>query len=270
MAGAASSRRKATSKVDPFGYDPEFHASARPVAEFLYRTYWRVDTEGLEHIPAKGPALIVGNHSGGIPFDAAMITAAVDLEHPQHRLVRYLYDKFVEGMPLVGDAYKRLGSVPATVQNARLLLRHGDLVGIFPEGVAGVAKGVLQRYRVQPFRSSFVRLAVEENVPVIPVAVVGAEETYPIVGKLQKLGGLTQLLNVPYIPVTPLFPLFGLLGVIPLPSKWHIRFGAPIHLADEAPKVGMRKLWYRQTAEKLRRELQGTLHEMLAARESLF
>jgi 1-acyl-sn-glycerol-3-phosphate acyltransferase len=270
VARASTVKKTSTPAVDPFGYDPEFHASVRPISEFFYRTYWRVHTDGLENIPATGAALIVGNHSGGIPFDAAMITAAVDLEHPQHRLVRYLYDKFVEGMPLVGDAYRRLGSLPASVDNARLLLRHHELVGIFPEGVAGVAKGVMQRYRLQPFRSSFVRLAVEENVPLIPVTVVGAEEIYPIVGKLTTLGGLTQLLSVPYIPVTPLFPLLGPLGVIPLPTKWHIRFGEPIWLTKDAPKASARKVWYRSTAERIRRDMQATLHQMLAQRESMF
>ncbi|MFI5367369.1 MAG: 1-acyl-sn-glycerol-3-phosphate acyltransferase, partial [Candidatus Binatia bacterium] len=105
-------RRKAP--PDPFGSDPEFQARVRPVAEFFYRRYWRVQTEGLEHIPHTGPALLVGNHSGGIPLDAAMIAAAVDLDHPQHRLVRFLYDRFVASLPLVGDWYNRMGAALAS------------------------------------------------------------------------------------------------------------------------------------------------------------
>jgi 1-acyl-sn-glycerol-3-phosphate acyltransferase len=265
----ASTRR--TGAVDPFGYDPDVHAKLRPLAELLYRRYWRVQCDGLEHIPDSGPALIVANHSGAIPLDAAMISAAVDLDHPQHRLVRFLYDRFVAGMPFVGDFYKRLGSVVASLDNAKRLLEHDDLVGIFPEGVAGVAKGIGQRYQLQPFHTGFVRLSVELRVPVIPTVVVGAEETYPVIGKLTHLGPLKQLLSVPYVPVTPLFPLLGAIGMIPLPTRWHIRFGPPIELwgAGNGRRAPAAKRAH-ALAEETRRLLQSMLHTLLAERESFF
>jgi 1-acyl-sn-glycerol-3-phosphate acyltransferase len=269
---AAPTRKRRTIPPDPFGHDPQFHARLRPIAAFLYRRYWRVRTDGLEHIPESGPALLVGNHSGGIPLDAVMIGAAVDLEHPQHRLVRFLYDRFVAGMPLVGDFYRRLGSVVASFENAHTLLAHGHLVGIFPEGVAGVAKGIGQRYRLQPFHTSFVRLSLQLRVPIIPTAVVGAEETYPVIGKWQRLGPLQELLNVPYVPVTPLFPLFGILGVVPLPTRWHIRFGAPIRPYEERRR-GARlppERTLRQLADQTRLHIQKMLHTLLAERESIF
>ncbi|MBI3782746.1 MAG: 1-acyl-sn-glycerol-3-phosphate acyltransferase, partial [Deltaproteobacteria bacterium] len=112
-------------------------------------------------------------------------------------------------MPLVGTFYNRLGSVVASLANARRLLEHGDVVGIFPEGVAGVSKGIAHRYELQPFHTGFVRLAIELRVPVVPVVVVGAEETYPVIAKVQALGRLRELLNIPYVPVTPFFPLLG-------------------------------------------------------------
>ena len=267
----APRRRRRTTPPDPFGHDPQFQARVRPIAEFLYRRYWRVRTDGLEHIPGNGPALLVGNHSGGIPLDAAMIGAAVDLDHPQHRLVRFLYDRFVAGMPLVGDFYRRLGSVVASFDNAHTLLQQGHLVGIFPEGVAGVAKGIGQRYRLQPFHTSFVRLSLELRVPIIPTAVVGAEETYPVIGKLRRLGPLQDVLNVPYVPVTPLFPLFGILGAVPLPTRWHIRFGAPIRPYEgrrttrRPPPQTLRRL-----ADQTRLHIQTMLHTLLAERESMF
>jgi 1-acyl-sn-glycerol-3-phosphate acyltransferase len=267
-APAAAHRRRRP--ADPFGYDPAFHARVRPAAEFLYRRYWRVETHGLEHVPAEGPALIVGNHSGGIPFDAAMITTAVDLHHPQHRLVRFLYDRFVADMPLVGNAYNRLGAVLASYRNAYRLLQTGALVGIFPEGVAGVAKGIGQRYRVQPFHTGFVRLSLSLQVPIVPVAVVGAEEIYPVIGKWTRLGPLKDVLNVPYIPITPLFPLFGLAGALPLPTKWHIRFGPPIRLYLDPKLRPTRGQSTARLAERVRRRIQAMLHEMLAQRESLF
>ncbi len=267
---AAPRPRRRRAPADPFGYDPAFHARVRPLTEFFYRRYWRVETHGVEHVPAEGPALIVGNHSGGIPLDAAMIAAAVDLEHPQHRLVRFTYDRFVADMPLMGDLYNRLGAVPASYRNSYRLLQSGALVGIFPEGVAGVAKGIGRRYRVQRFHTGFIRLSLSLQVPIVPVAVVGAEETYPVIGKWTQLGPFKELLNVPYIPVTPFFPLFGVLGAVPLPTKWHIRFGPPVHFGSDPTVRATRRLAAARLAERVRRRVQAMLHEMLAERESLF
>lgn len=270
-AARSSKRPRKRPPPDPFGYDHEFHNKVRPFGEFLYRRYWRVQAGGIEHVPDSGAALIVANHSGGIPFDATMIGTAIDLEHPQHRLVRFLYDRFVAAMPLIGDFYNRMGSVVASSENARRLLERGDLVGIFPEGVAGVAKGIGQRYRLQPFHSGFVRLSLSLRVPIIPTAVVGAEEIYPVIGKWERLGRLKELLNVPYVPVTPLFPLFGVFGMIPLPTKWHIRFGEPIHLYEG--RQAQRRLQTKTVhamAEQVRRHVQAMVHELLAERESIF
>lgn len=257
--------------ADAFGYDPAFHARIRPLAEFLYRRYWRVQTDGLEHVPASGAALIVGNHSGGIPFDATMIGTAIDLDHPQHRLVRFLYDRFVAAMPLVGDFYNRVGATVASSQNARRLLEGGALVGIFPEGVEGVAKGIWESYRLRPFHTGFIRLSLQLRVPIIPTAVVGAEEIYPVIGKWQRLGPLKELLNVPYIPVTPLFPLLGIIGMVPLPTKWHIRFGRPMRFyeSERLPRRPSRSA-IRALAERVRRRTQAMVHELLAERESVF
>lgn len=255
---------------DPFGYSRRLHDQVRPLAEFFYRRYWRVETTGVENIPSSGAALVVGNHSGAIPLDAAMLVAAVDLDHPQHRLLRFLYDPFVSGMPLVGDFYSRMGSVVASYDNARVLLRRGDLVGIFPEGVEGVAKGVGRRYQVQRFRTGFVRLSLELRVPVVPVAIVGAEETYPVIGRWTAGGLFTKLLNVPYLPVTPFFPLFGVLGVIPLPTRWRVRFGEPLHLyAEPGVDRGSRRCVEALT-ERVRRQIQGMVHRLLAERNSVF
>ena len=271
LASAPAPPRRRKPKADPFGYDPALHARVRPLAEFLYRRYWRVQTDGIEHIPGRGAALIVSNHSGGIPFDATMIATAVDLEHPQHRLVRFLYDRFVASMPYIGEFYDKMGSTVASSQNARRLLETGALVGIFPEGVQGVAKGIWESYHLQRFHHGFVRLSLQLRVPIIPTAVVGAEEIYPVIGKWKNLGPLKELLNVPYVPVTPLFPLFGLLGMIPLPTKWHIRFGAPIRLYEgrRTPQAPQRRAVH-ALAERVRREVQGMVHELLAERDSVF
>jgi 1-acyl-sn-glycerol-3-phosphate acyltransferase len=264
-------RTKKQPARDAFGYDPEVHARVRPLAEFLYRRYWRVQSDGIENVPGHGAALIVSNHSGGIPLDATMIATAIDMEHPQHRLVRFLYDRFVAAMPFVGEFYNKMGSTVASFQNARRLLEAGEIVGIFPEGVEGVAKGIWESYHLQRFHHGFVRLSLQLGVPIIPTAVVGAEEIYPVIGKWKNLGPLKELLNVPYVPVTPLFPLLGPLGMIPLPTKWHIRFGAPIRFYENrriarTPQPRM----VHTLAERVRQQVQGMVHELLAERESVF
>ena len=257
-------------EIDPFGYDPAVHDMVRPIVRFLFERYWRVRVDGLEHVPSRGAALIVSNHSGAIPFDAAMIGAALDLGLKPPRLARFLYDRFVSDMPLVGQLYSKVGSVPASYDNAATLLRHGDLVGVFPEGVAGVAKGFARRYRLQSFRTGFVRLSLAYRVPIIPVAVVGAEETYPVIGKWQQLGPLKSLLNVPYVPVTPLFPWLGLLGAVPLPSRWHIRFGAPVTFHRDLRRLRVSSHTSALLAQNVRRQIQTMVHELLAARGSVF
>jgi 1-acyl-sn-glycerol-3-phosphate acyltransferase len=167
--------------------------------------------------------------------------------------------------------YNRLGSTVASLANARRLLESGALVGIFPEGVEGVAKGIWQSYRLQRFHTGFIRLSLELRLPIIPTAVVGAEEIYPVIGKWERLGPLKQLLNVPYVPVTPLFPLFGIFGMIPLPTKWHIRFGAPIrfYTNPRLTRTQTSKTVHR-LADRVRTQLQGMVHELLAERESVF
>ena len=271
VSAAREAQRQRRAHPDPFGYDSDFHARVRPLAEFLYRRYWRVHTEGLEHVPESGAALIVSNHSGAIPFDATMIGTAIDLDHPQHRLVRFLFDRFVAGMPFVADFYSRMGSAVASLENGQRLLQSGALVGIFPEGVEGVAKGIWNSYRLQRFHTGFVRLSLLLRVPIIPAAVVGAEEIYPVIGKWQRLGPLKELLNVPYVPVTPLFPLLGILGAVPLPTKWRIRFGEPLRLyANSKLPRTLPQSKARALAEEVRVHIQSMVHGLLAERESIF
>jgi len=256
---------------DPFGVDPALLQRTRPLSEFLYRCYWRVRTEGIENVPRTGAALIIANHSGGLPLDAGMIAAAVAIEHPQHRLVRFLYGRFVAEMPVVAELFNRLGATVASVENARRLLKMGAVVGLFPEGVEGVAKSIWRRYELQPFHSSFIRLSLALRVPIIPAAVVGAEEAYPVIGKLDRLGPLRKILNVPYIPVTPLFPWLGVLGMIPLPTKLYIRFGAPLrYYSDIRLRRPQHDTAVRKLAEQARRHVQAMVDELLAERESIF
>ena len=223
--GAPAPSRPPREDVDPFGLDLAFRTQVLPVFEFMFERYWRVDVSGLQHVPAAGSALVVANHSGAVPADAFMLAAALTLRHPARRSLRVLYDKFVDQLPLIGPLYRRLGAVSASLANAELLLRRGELVGLFPEGIAGVEKRCTERYRLRPFKTGTARLSVRTGTPVVPVAIVGAEEAYPVVARLYRAG---RLVGLPWIPVTPTFPLCGVAGALPLPTKWSMQFGAPI------------------------------------------
>jgi 1-acyl-sn-glycerol-3-phosphate acyltransferase len=250
---------------DEFGFDPEFRARAMPLFRVLYEKYWRVDARGARHVPKNGPVIMVANHSGALPFDATMIACALE-EARYPRPTRFLYDRFVENLPWVPSFYKKAGGVVASLENAARLLEKGELIGLFPEGVSGLSKLYSERYVLQPFSGGFIRLALRFGAPIVPVAVVGAEEIYPLVGRLKGLG---RLLGAPYLPVTPFFPLLGPLGLIPLPTKWQIRFGKPIVLPPP-PHLRLDGTAVRAMAEQVRRRVQTMVRALLRERDSVF
>jgi 1-acyl-sn-glycerol-3-phosphate acyltransferase len=258
------SRRRVV-KADEFGLDEEFLGQALPLFRLLYEKYWRVEARGVRHVPRSGPTILVANHSGAIPFDATMIACALDEAH-HPRPTRFLYDRFVEDLPWIPQLYRRAGGVVASHANAQRLLEKGELVGLFPEGVPGLAKLYSERYVLQPFSTGFVRLALRYRAAIVPVAVVGAEEIYPLVGRMRGVG---KLLGIPYLPVTPFFPVLGPLGMIPLPTKWIIRFGRPIIL--DVPG-GQRHdgATVRAAAERLRRCVQQMVRGLLRERDGIF
>jgi 1-acyl-sn-glycerol-3-phosphate acyltransferase len=263
-AAAPAPQSKPATAPDPFGLDRAYRATWLPMLRFLFERYWRIEVSGLEHVPSRGQALIASNHSGALPVDAFMLAAALELQHPEHRVLRVLYDKFVDALPFIGPIYSRLGAVRASFANAEDLLRRGELVGLFPEGIAGVEKRFTERYRLQPFKSGTARLSVRTGSPIVPVAIVGAEEAYPVMARLYRVG---NLIGVPWIPVTPLFPLFGLAGALPLPSHWHIRFCEPIMPPAE---VHSEEDAVTELTRKLRLAIAVTLADMLARRHSVF
>ncbi|MFC0551998.1 lysophospholipid acyltransferase family protein [Planotetraspora thailandica] len=220
-------RRRVTGdyEIDEFGFDPELNDKVlleliRPI----YRHWFRVETLGVRNVPADSGALVVANHSGTLPVDALMMQVA--LHDEAHRAVRLLGAHLVYQLPVLGHLSRKTGHTLATPEDADRLLRKGELVGVFPEGFKGVGKPFSQRYKLQRFgRGGFVTAAIRAGVPIVPCAIVGAEEIYPKIGDFPMLA---RMLGVPYLPVTPFFPLLGPLGLIPLPSKWLIEFGEPI------------------------------------------
>ena len=206
-------RRRFTGEydTDEWGLDWEFLEMIRPFFTFLYKYYWRVEATGLEHIPDYERALIVSNHSGQLPFDGAMIGAAVLLEHPSQRLVRNLYADWFPTLPFLAPLFEKMGQTLASVENGCRLLEQEELVAVYPEGYKGVGKLYKDRYRLARFgRGGFVRMALETEAPMIPAAVVGAEETYI---SLAKSDLVAKLIGFPYFPISPTWPWLGLLGL---------------------------------------------------------
>jgi 1-acyl-sn-glycerol-3-phosphate acyltransferase len=256
-------------QVDDFGHDPELvdHVLA-PLLRPLYKQWWRVEVRGLEHVPSSGAALVVGNHAGALPFDAMMVALAVHDEHPAHRTLRMLAADLAFTLPVVAPLARKSGSTLACEEDAERLLGSGELVGVWPEGYKGLGKPFRERYRLQRFgRGGFVELALRTGAPIVPVAVVGSEEIYPMVGNLKRLG---RLLGLPYLPVTPTFPLLGPLGAVPLPSKWLIEFCPPIETAGYGPDAVLDPMVVFDLTDQVRDTIQRTINKNLAARGSVF
>lgn len=255
-------------EVDAFGRDPEFENKLRPFFDFLYQKYWRVSVEGIENLPARGRGLLVSNHSGTLPYDGSMIRMSVTNEHPAQRDVRFLVEDFVYYLPFIGTYMYRIGGVRASQENAERLLNNDHLVAVFPEGVKGIGKYFKERYHLQRFgRGGFIKLAIKTGSPIIPVAVIGAEEIHPI---LYKSSLLAKPLGIPYVPITPTLPLLGPLGLIPFPTKWSIHFGKPIDVKKYGTKVLDDELKIHQLSEEVRQTIQRMIADGLRKRRSVW
>jgi len=254
--------------MDEFGKVPDVDNRLEALMTFLYKRYWRVETMGLENIPDEGRTLIVSNHSGVLPFDGAMMGTAIYKFHPARRYARFLIEDWFGQLPFATGFMNAVGQVRACQENAERLLRQEQLVGVFPEGIKGMAKGFKNRYNVARFgRGGVIRLAIRTRSPVVPCAVVGAEEIYIVLGYANWLG---KMLGMPLLPITPTFPWLGPLGVIPLPTKWYIQFGKIIRY-DKYDESALKD---NVIINRLNRQLRATVQEMLDSllkkRRSLF
>jgi 1-acyl-sn-glycerol-3-phosphate acyltransferase len=229
---------------------------AMPPFLALYRSWFRVASEGHEHIPPDGPAILVANHAGLLPFDGAMITLDVLLRTDPPRLPRAIFDRFVGKLPPVRRFFEAVGAVMASRESLTSLLKHGRLALVFPEGIEGIVKPVAQRYRLQHFHTGFVRQALAEGAPVIPVAVIGSDDQAPI---LYDVKPLARRLGLPVAPVTPTFPWLGPLGLLPLPVRYRIVYGAPIDVARVGPNAPRTDREIDDVAKRVRREIQHML-----------
>jgi 1-acyl-sn-glycerol-3-phosphate acyltransferase len=255
-------------ETDEWGMDPEILEAVVPFFEFLYRKYWRVTLTGLEHVPNTGRALLVVNHSGQLPFDGAMLAAGIKLDHPSNRLVRTMFASWFPTLPFAAPLFVKCGQVLATEDNGVRLLENEELVSVFPEGYKGVGKLYKERYQLARFgRGGFIRMALKTKSPILPVAVVGAEETYVSIAKSDVMA---KLIGFPYFPITPTFPWLGPLGVIPLPTKWYIDIGEPIPMDGYGPKADQNLMLVSQLTDQVRGIVQKMINERLAQRKSVF
>jgi 1-acyl-sn-glycerol-3-phosphate acyltransferase len=249
--------------VDPFGFDPDYIKYTLPLAIPIYKKYFRVQNFGIKNVPP-GRVLLISNHSGQIPMDGAMIYMSMFFEADPPRMIRSMVERWVPTLPLVSYYFQRAGQIVGTRENCLRLLDREEAILVFPEGTRGVIKTYAHRYQLQEFGLGFMRLALMTNTPIVPVAVVGAEEQAPA---LFHLTPLAKLIGAPSFPVTPTFPLLGPLGAIPLPAKYRIYYGKPMLFSgdpnDEDAVLGAK-------VSRVRRTIQRMLRDGIKARKNVF
>ena len=249
--------------VDPFGFNPRYIKYGIPFALFFYRKYFRVETIGIKNVPA-GRVLLIANHSGQIPLDGAMIVTSMIVDAEPPRMVRSMVETWVPTLPILSWFFPRTGQIVGTRENCQRLLERDEPILAFPEGVRGITKPFAKRYQLEEFGLGFMRLALRTGAPVVPVALVGAEEQVPSFFSFKPLA---KLLGSPSFPITPTFPWLGPLGILPLPVKYRLYFGKPMHFSgdpeDEDEVVG-------EKVKQVRRTLQRMLRDGLKARKNVF
>jgi 1-acyl-sn-glycerol-3-phosphate acyltransferase len=243
--------------VDPFGLDLEFAKAAIAPVMWLYRNYFRVSAHGLSNVP-QGRVLLIANHSGQLPFDAMMIGTSMLIEGEPPRLARAMIEKWVPTLPFFSTFFARMGQVVGTPENCRRLLAQEEAILVFPEGAKGISKLYKDAYKLQEFGNGFMRLALETRTPIVPVAVVGAEEQAPAFADLK---GAARLLGMPALPVT-------LTGVpLPLPTKYHLYFGEPMEFSGSADEEDAE---VEKKVRQVKATIQAMLNEGLRDRKHIF
>jgi 1-acyl-sn-glycerol-3-phosphate acyltransferase len=239
---------------DRFGYSPEALKTAFPLFHALYRLYFRVKSEGHEHVPAEGPAVLAGNHGGLLPFDAAMAVIDIALHTDPPRLTRAVVDRWAGALPWVNIFYARVGQVVGTRENFAKLLDDGQLLLVFPEGVEGIRKTIAHRYRLQKFRVGFIEQALRMRAPIVPVAFIGSDDQSPILFDIKPLA---RRMGIPVAPITPTFPWLGPLGLLPYPVSYRIVYGEPLRYHERfGPEGANDSRLVRYLANQVRRSVQ--------------
>ncbi len=250
--------RDAGHGYDAFGMHPDVVAMGEAILGPLYDRYFRVISKGHEHIPATGPAIVAGNHSGALPADAAMAWLDVLRNSDPPRVARAVADHFVPMLPVIGMLFARGGMVGGSRGNARTLLESGELLLIFPEGVPGIAKHFKDRYRLQDWRVGHVELAIRHSAPVVPLGIVGPEEQMPQLGRIP-----IAFMGAPFIPIT--------LTPLPMPVRYHLRYGPAIRTdLDYRPEHADDPGAVREASARVKAAVQALVDEGLRERTGIF
>jgi 1-acyl-sn-glycerol-3-phosphate acyltransferase len=254
--------------VDGWGRSEQARSIARAIYNPIYKHYFRAEWEGLEHIPRRGGAMLVANHAGAIPPDASLIMHGIESElgRPVYGLADFLF----RSMPIAGTLWARLGGVTAHPDNAyRLLHDEQQLALVFPEGTKATGKLFGERYQLRRFgRGGFVETAMRAGVPVVPIAVVGAEEAMPTLFKVPQLA---HVLRVPYVPITANMLAFGPAGLFAyFPAKFRLRVLPPVHFDVDADQERYPRSKIVEVADDIRASIQAALYEMLRERRSVW
>ena len=248
---------------DPWGYNPEVLKRFLLPAAYLYRYWFRCKVRGIENMPT-GRAMVIGNHAGQVALDGLMVSVALVLEAEPPRLARAMGEYWLGTLPYLSVLLDRTGSSVGTPQTCADMLRRDECVMAFPEGIRGMNKLYADAYQLQEFGLGFMRLALETDTPIIPFAVVGSEEQAPSIANLEGLG---RMLGMPAFPITLTWPWLGPLGMVPLPARYHIEFGAPMHFRGDANDED-------EVIEEKVLEVKSTIQQMvrkgLAERRSIF
>lgn len=256
--------RPGPTDVDDFGEDRALVERTGPTLDFLYRHWFRVTVEGADELPS-GPLLAVANHAGALPIDGPLLRTALERSRPGKQ-ARWLVEDALFHAPFMGTWLNRLGAVRACPENATRLLEDGAAVVVFPEGLHGLEKTWRQRYEIQRFgRGGFVKLALRTGAPLVPTAVVGVEESSPVLATVP-----AGPLGFPFLPITPTFPLLGLAGLVPLPAKWTIAFGKPIDLSAHGPDAARDLGLVQRITEEVRSQVHELVSRHRLARRSVF
>lgn len=247
---------------DAWGFNPMLARHAYSFGKLIYR-YFRPVVTGTENIPA-GRVLLVANHSGQLPYDGMVLGVSCLLDAKPPRIVRAMVERWVPRIPFVNELFARSGAVLGAPINCRNLLEADNAILVFPEGANGCGKTFANRYKLVNFGRGFMRLALQTGTPIVPVSVVGAEESIPSMSKAKPLA---DFLGAPYVPVPYLLPLLGPLAYLPMPTRFHITFGEPMVFDgdfDDEDEVIQAKV------DQVRARIQGLVNEGLAKRESIF
>ncbi|MCA1593860.1 MAG: 1-acyl-sn-glycerol-3-phosphate acyltransferase [Acidobacteria bacterium] len=266
IARSGEAAQPESADFDDFGMDKQYiGAFGRTLFKFLHDRYWRVEVEGLNHVPAKGRAMLVGVHRGFMPWDAVMTLHLLARE--LGRYPRFLIHPGLIKFPFLFNFHTKLGGIVACQENADYVLERDEILAIYPEGIRGAFSLYADAYRLGKFgRDEFVKMALRHQAPIIPFVTVGSAEIFPIIGKINWEWWKRQT-EWPFLPITPTFPLLP----VPLPSKWHTQFLAPIHIEQRyPPEAANDPATVRAISREVRARMEEAIAEMLRRRKSIF